>query len=116
MTDTNKFQRRLLTGLALASLTLSSAAFADNTERAQAAVATAKAKIATGDRIGTTDQAADVQQRARVALATAEQELDRRHEGKAYYGAKEADALADLAMATAELTKLTARRDQLLAR
>jgi hypothetical protein len=116
MTDNRKFQRRLLAGLALTSLALSSAAFADSTDRAQTAIAAAKAKIETGDRLGTTEQAADAQQRARVALGTAENEFKRHHEAKAYYGAKQADALADLAMATAELTKLTARRDQLLAR
>jgi opacity protein-like surface antigen len=116
MTHTNIFQRHLLAGLALASLTLSSAAFADNADRAQVAIAAAKAKIETGDRLGTTEQAADAQQRARVALGTAESEFKRHHEASAYYGAKQADALAGLAMATAELTKLTTQRDQLLAR
>jgi hypothetical protein len=115
MTDSNRFPRRVLAGLIITSLTLSSAAFADSSDRARTAIAAAKAKIETGDRLGTTEQAADAQQRARVTLGTAENEFKRHHEAKAYYGAKQADALADLAMATAELTKLTAQRDQLLA-
>lgn len=115
MTHTSKFQRRLLVGLALGSLTLSSVAFAGDADRAQAAIAAAKAKIETGDRLGTTEQAADAQARARTSLDLAQHELGRHHEGRAYYGAKKADALAGLAIATAELTTLTTQRDQLLA-
>ena len=54
--------------------------------------------------------------RARVALKTAQDQLKRHHDGQAFRDASQASALADLAMATAEYTALTVRRDKLNAR
>ena len=116
MTDNRIMMRQLAAGLALAAMTLPTTAFADGGDRAQVAIAAAKAKIDTGDRIGTTGPAADVQVRARVALTSAQDRLKHHHEGLAFRIANQASALADLAMATAEYTTLTAQRDQLRVR
>lgn len=111
-----KWARTFSGGLLLAATVLPSTAFAVNEDRARAAVAAAKAKIETGDSLGATDQAADIQARARVALEAAQVQIKKDHEGRAYHAARYSIALADLAIVTAELKTLTAQRDQLAAR
>lgn len=108
--------RASLVGLALTTAVLPSAAFARSEDSARAAVATAKAKIETGDKLGVTDQAADIQARARAALEAAQRQIKDDDESQAYHAAQHAIALADLAIVTAELKTLTTQRDQLAAR
>lgn len=112
-------RNRLILGLsavALAAGALPHTAFAGNEDRARAAVAAAQAKIETGDKQGVTTDAADQQARARVALVEAQRQIKKDDEDLAYHAAQEAIALADLAMATSELKKLTAERDRLASR
>jgi hypothetical protein len=111
-----KIGRGLVIGLLLAATALPSAALAGNEDRARAADGAAQAKIETGDKLGVTDQAADIQARARVALEAAKVQIKDDDEDQAYHAARHAIALADLAIVTAELKTLTTQRDQLAAR
>jgi hypothetical protein len=110
------FGRALSTGLLLAAIAFPSAAFANDNDRANAAITTAQAKIGTGDSLGATDQAADIQARARMALQTAQLHHKKHNDEQATHAANHATALAELAIATAELKTLTTQRDQLAAR
>lgn len=111
---------RLMARLAAAALAVSalpSAAFAAGDEdQARAATAAAKAKIETGAKLGMEGEAADVQARARTALEAAQAAVRDDNEDRAYHAAREADALAELAIVTAELKKLQDERNQLAAR
>lgn len=108
--------RGLATGFLLAAIALPSAAYANDEDRATAAIAVAKAKIQTGDSLGATDHAADIQARARAALETAQAEQHKNHQDRAFRAAENATALAEYAIASAELNTLTTQRDQLAAR
>lgn len=110
------FGRGLATGFLLAAIALPSAAYANDENRANAAIAVARAKIQTGDSLGATDQAADIQARARTALETAQSEQNQDHHDRAFRAAENATALAEYAIASAELKTLTTQRDQLAAR
>jgi hypothetical protein len=113
----NTMMRKMLAGgLLLAAAVLPATAHAGNEDRARAAVASAQAKLDTGEKLGMTDAAADIQARARAALAEAQRQIRDDDEDSAYHAAQRATALADLAIATAELKKLTAERDRLAAR
>lgn len=105
--------RSLMLGLAISAMALPSAAFAASERNARAAISEARGKIEAGDRAGTAGEAADAQSRARAALDKADREIRKDNESNALRYAEEADALADLAVATAEMRKLTAERDQL---
>lgn len=109
------FGRSLVLGLAAAGLTLPSAAFAVGERTARATISEAKGKIEAGDKAGVGGEAADIQARARAALEVAEKAIRKDEENNALRAAEEADALAGLAQATAELRRLTAERDQLAA-
>jgi hypothetical protein len=110
------FGRALATGFLLAAIALPSATFANDNDRANAAITTAQAKIGTGDSLGATDQAADIQARARTALAAAQLHLKKHDDEQAVHAANHATALAEFAIASAELKTLTTQRDQLAAR
>lgn len=113
----NTIMREMLAGgLLLAATVLPTSAQAGNEDRARAAVASAQAKLETGEKLGVTAEAADVQARARAALAEAQRQIRDDDEDSAFHAAQRAIALADLAIATAELKKLTAERDRLAAR
>lgn len=108
--------RGLTAGLLLAAMALPCAAYAADENQVKTAIAVAKAKIQTGDSLGATDQAADIQARARTALDLAQRELKKHHEDRAFHAAGNATALAEYAIASAELKSLTTQRDQLAAR
>lgn len=116
MTSYESTPRAIIAGTMLLSAMFGSAAYASKAGDAKIAITTAQAKIETGDRLGTTDQAADIQARARTALSDAQNLAKDHHNSKAYHSASYAAALADLAIATAELKTLTTQRDQLAAR
>lgn len=107
--------RGLMVGLAMFATALPSVAFAASERTARAAISEARGKIEAADRAGTAGEAADAQSRARAALDKADSEIRKDNENNALRYAEEADALADLAVATAEMRKLTAERDQLAA-
>ena len=111
-----KLGRGLVAALLLGATLIPAAAYAGDEDRARAAVASAKAKIETGDKMGVGADAADIQARARAAYEGAQRQIKDDDEDSAYHGAQEAIALADLAIATSELKKLTAERDRLAAR
>jgi hypothetical protein len=110
------FGRGLATAFLLTAVALPNAAFAADKDRASAAIAVAKGKIQTGDSLGATDQAADIQARARAALEIAQTEQAENHQDRAFRAAENATALAEYAIAAAELKTLTTQRDQLAAR
>jgi len=111
-----KLGRGLAAALLLGATMLPSASYAGDEDRARAAVASAKAKLETGDKMGVGADAADIQARARTAYEAAQRQIRDDDEDSAYHAAQEAIALADLAIATAELRKLSAERDRLAAR
>lgn len=99
-----------ITALALIAAGIPGAAMAGkNEDAARYAIGQAQGKIEAGDRIGVARNAADVQVRARAALAEADREFRRGHEGVARSAALEADALADLALATSEYRRRVGR-------
>jgi len=104
----------MVLALALAGMALPSTAIAGIMDQAKAAVGAAKGKIEAGDKAGVSGEAADIQARARTAYETAQRQLDD-DKYQAMYSAQEASALADLAMATAELKKLEGERAQVAA-
>lgn len=107
--------RAVAMGLAIAGIALPSAALAGDETRARAAVAEARGKIEAADKAGVGGDAADVQARARAALERAEKSIRDDNEDRALHEAGEADAYAELAVATAELRKLEAERDKIAA-
>jgi hypothetical protein len=110
------FGHGFATAFLLSAISLPGAAFAADQDRASAAIAVAKGKIQTGDSLGATDQAGDIQARARAALETAQHEQSKNHQDRAFRAAENASALAEYAIAAAELKTLTTQRDQLAAR
>lgn len=111
----NRIARALATGLLSLIIAMPSVALANDVDRANSAIAVAQSKIQTGDSLGVTARAADIQARARTALQTARDEQTKHHQIQAIHAAENSDALADLAIASAELKALTAQRDQLAA-
>ncbi len=95
---------------------LPGAANAASEKRSRATVAEARGKIEANEKAGLSGTAAaDAQNRAREALARAEEAVRKDKENRAYYEANSADALAGLAQATSELDKLNTERNQIAA-
>lgn len=108
-----KITRGAATALLLLAVASPPLAFANDVDDANSAIAVAKSNIQNGDSLGATDQAADIQARARSALEKAQNEQKRRHQIRAIHAAENATALAKFAIASAELKTLTTQRDQL---
>lgn len=89
-------------------------ALADDDEKAAAAIAAAKAKIATLDQMNAED-VGEIKARAQAALDRAAKENDQGDEDRARHAANEASAYAELALATAELRAAEKQRDELRA-
>lgn len=85
-----------------ALLGLPAAAHASDKSRARDAIAEADARIQTAWAAGAGDSAAPAQARATTALDRARQQLRKSNEHHAYYAAREAEAYASLALATAQ--------------
>jgi len=83
------------------------AAQAGHERRAREAIAEAGADLETSARAGALVNAADVQARAMAALERARRHLVKGDERRAYYAAREADALAGLAAATSDYRRQT---------
>lgn len=92
----------------LLAAALSPAYAVDNRERARATIAEARGKLsaARSDAPGATDAA----QRADRALTEAQKQFEKNNNDNAYYAAREADALAELALAHAEHSRLPSPR------
>ncbi len=96
----------------LASTMLPIAAYAGEETRAQAAIAEAKGKIDAGDKVGAGDQAPQLQDQARAALATAQDLLSHHKKTDAIVAAHHASDLADQAIMAANSRKASAERDR----
>lgn len=101
--------------LGIAVVAVPAAVRATDRADARAAIIEARAKVATGDKAGVNGPAADVQARARAALAEAQDEYHRHHDGRALAAAERASSLADLARATAEARESDAQRQVAIA-
>ncbi len=116
MISFNQFAPRLGLAAVLAATMLPAAAFAGEQTRAEAAIAEAKGKIDAGDRVGTSNQAPELQAQARAALSTAQDLLSHHKKSEAIAAAHHASELADQAIVTANTRKNDAdhaRRDDL---
>jgi hypothetical protein len=108
-------KQALLIGLAAASLTALAApspALAGDEDDARVAIAAAKAKLDGAEKAGVGGNAGDVLSRSRTTLEAANVEFKKDKDRAAKALAHEAEALADLATATAELRGLETERDK----
>jgi hypothetical protein len=111
-------RKLFLTGLAAAVLSaaaLPSAALAGDEDQARVAIAAAKAKLDAAEKAGVGGNAGDVLNRSRTALEKANAQFRKDEDRHALVLAREADALADLATATAELRTLESERSKIAA-
>ncbi len=103
----------LLIGLAAAGLTglvVPGAAFAGDEDEARVAIAAAKAKLDAAEKAGVGGNAGDVLNRSRGVLEQANMQFKKDEDRAAKALAFQADALADLAAATAEMRALETER------
>jgi len=106
----------VLIGLAAASLTALAApgaALAGDEEDARVAIAAAKAKLDAAEKAGVGGAAGDVLNRSRTVLEQANAKFGHDEDRHAIVLAHEADALADLATATAEMRTLESERSKI---
>ena len=96
----------------LAAAILPTTAFAGEQARAEAAIAEAKGKIDSGDKMGVGDQAPELQGQARQALMTALDLLKHHKKMDALAEAHHASDLADEAIISANSRKSSAERDR----
>jgi len=105
MTFTRTLTRHLAVAALLCATTLSGAAYAGDQTDAEAAIAVAKAKLATGDKVGVNRQAPELQAQARQALRDAQDLLNRHEKKEALAAAIHAGELADQALVSGENRK-----------
>lgn len=106
-------KKMLVIGLAAASLTafaVPGAAWAGDEDDARVAIAAAKAKLDGAEKAGVGGNAADMLGRSRAKLEEANVQFKKDKDRYAQLLAQEAEALADLATATAELRTLDTER------
>jgi len=101
-----------LAAVALSAAVLPSAAVAGDEDDARVAIAAAKAKLDAAEKAGVGGNAGDVLNRSRTALDEANAKFRKDEDRHARVLAQEADALADLATATAELRALESERSK----
>ena len=102
-----KTAHALQSALFAALIILPGGAQAVSESRARSAITAAQAELEASARAGALVNAADVQARAMAALHRARRHLVKGEERRAFYAAREADALADLAAATADYRRHT---------
>lgn len=108
----------VLIGLAAAGLSavaMPSVAMAGDEDDARVAIAAAKAKLDAAEKAGVGGNAGDVLNRSRTALEDANAKFRKDEDRHALALALEADALADLASATAEMRALETERSKVAA-
>ena len=86
-------------------------ATAGEADRARAAIAEARGKIAAGDKVGASSGAPLLQTEARAALGDAEVLLARGKKTESLAAARRAGELADVAIVNADRAKMSATRD-----
>ena len=100
---------------ALICLGAPGSAWAGDNDKAIAAIAAAEAKIEAASKGGTSPEGADLTTQATTRLAEAQHQHRKGEDRKAIALAREADALAGQAMASAELGRVETERDQVAA-
>jgi hypothetical protein len=111
-------KRMLLIGLAaagLSALAAPGAALAGDEDDARVAIAAAKAKLDSAEKAGVGGNAGDVLNRSRTTLEEANVQFRKDEDRHALALARKADALADLAAATAEMRALETERSKVAA-
>ncbi|MGC6328537.1 hypothetical protein [Rhizorhabdus sp. FW153] len=111
-------KKLILTAVAAAAMTATftpTAAFAGDEDDARVAIAAARAKLDAADKAGVGGNAADVLSRSRATLDEANVQFKKDEDRAARALANEAEALADLAAATAEMRQLETERAKLAA-
>jgi len=109
-------KNKLMIGLAaasLAALVAPGAAFAGDEDDARVAIAAAKAKLDSAEKAGVGGNAGDVLNKSRTILEEANARFKKDEDRHATVLANEANALADLAVATAELRGLETERSKI---
>ena len=114
MQNLRTISRTITLSSLLALSVISVSASAGKHEQAVEAIAQARGKIEAGDKVGTNNQAPELQSQARVELATAESLLARGKKDDAIATAHHASSLADQAIVVADNRKASAERDQRL--
>ena len=107
---------KLMIGLAaasLAALVAPGAAMAGDEDDARVAIAAAKAKLDSAEKAGVGGNAGDVLNKSRTILEEANARFKKDEDRHATVLANEANALADLAVATAELRALETERSKI---
>lgn len=99
-----------LAAMSLAALVAPGAAMAGDEDDARVAIAAAKAKLDSAEKTGVGGNAGDVLARSRAALDGANAQFRKDEDRYALVLAHQADALVDLAAATAELRALESER------
>ncbi|WP_340317841.1 hypothetical protein [Rhizorhabdus argentea] len=102
-----------LAAASLSALAVSGAAIAGDEDDARVAIAAAKAKLDAAEKAGAGGNAGDVLNRSRSVLDEANAQFRKDEDRHALVLAQEADALADLAVATAELRALETERSKI---
>lgn len=108
-------KRMLLIGLAaagLSALAAPNAAIAGDEDDARVAIAAAKAKLDSAEKAGVGGNAGDVLSRSRTTLEEANVKFKKDEDRHALALARESEALADLATATAEMRALETERSK----
>lgn len=113
MINISKIPHAITIATMLGLSALSGAANAGQDQQAIAAIALAKGKIESGDKIGANSQAPEIQSRARAALSTAETLLSNGKEKGAISAATDAGELADQAIFVADQQTTVVQREQL---
>lgn len=109
-------RNKLMIGLAaasLAALVAPGAAMAGDEDDARVAIAAAKAKLDSAEKAGVGGNAGDVLNKSRTILEEANARFKKDEDRHATVLANEANALADLAVATAELRALETERSKI---
>lgn len=109
-------RNKLMIGLAaasLAALVAPGAAIAGDEDDARVAIAAAKAKLDSAEKAGVGGNAGDVLNKSRTVLEEANARFKKDEDRHATVLANEANALADLAVATAELRALETERSKI---
>lgn len=114
MTQSFSLTRKLGFAVLLSASTLSPLWAAGDQSDAEAAIAVARSKIATGDKVGTGRLAPELQEQARAALLEAQDLLNNHHKKEARDAAMRAGELADRALISGDNRRAQAEQTRRL--
>jgi hypothetical protein len=104
----------VLTGLAVACLSaFATSAIAGDEDDARVAIATAQGKLDSAEKAGVGGNAGDMLSQSRTVLEKATARFRKDEDRHALVLARQADALADLAIATSEMRALESERSKI---